>query len=356
MEAIMPVVFSAESPPLPNSPRRRRKAASPPLVLGKTKRTILLLLARHLFLRADQICAIAFGKSLPFIRMHLRELSAAGWILHAPYLRDSDLGKAPHIYTLHTPGWEWVQQLGVPIPLRFRPSEEIGKPSPHTMAISEFGVALERFCRTHPLVQIAQYRHERVLPYAKVSLPNGTTRRVRPDAWVQLAIQRPEGMKQRAFVYEADRQSEYQTDFREKIRALLFYRREAYRQLFATESIAFLFTVPSAHRRNLVRAYIEAEIAEHEKLVGKKVRPDLFWITDADPRALDTALFTEPVWVHPFASNAVALLDTELPAPGAREDAFNAAFLGAHGMLRFYQNINERPPVTSLETDIDEVI
>lgn len=307
-----PDAFTKTPIPVPARPGRGTTPSS--LVLGKTKRTILYLLGRHVFLRADQICAMAFGNSLPFIRTNLRELRAAGWVVHQPYLHDNAIGKAPYIYTLDSPAWSWVQDLGLPIPVRFRPSEEIGKPSPHTMAISDFGVALERFCRAHSLVDIAQYRHERVLPYATVHFPNGTSRRVRPDAWVQLAIARPDGLKQRCYVLETDRASEFQTDFREKIRALLFYRREAYVQLFGTQSIAYLFTVPSAHRRELVRTYIEAEIADHEQLVGKKVRPDLFWITEADPRELDKAFFTEPLWVHPFVSEAVPLIDLPLPA------------------------------------------
>lgn len=351
-------IFSAKSATsTPAKSRRTRpKAGTTPLVLGKTKRTILLLLARHLFLRADQLCTIAFGRSLPFIQANLRELHAAGWVLRAPYLRDSDVGKAPYVYTLNTPAWEWVAEQGLPTPERFRPSEEIGKASPHTMDISAFGVALEHFCRSTPSVQIAQYRHERVLPFTPVRLPNGTSRRLRPDAWMQLAIARPEGIKQRCFVYEADRSSEYQKDFREKIQALLAYRKDAYRQQFGTESIAILFTVPTPHRHTLVRAYIEAEITAHETLGGKPVRPDLFWITEADPRQLDAALFTTPVWSHPFHKERVALLDPGISAAGGHEDAFSAHFLGEHGMLRFYQNLNERPPMTSLETDLEEIV
>src|SRR4051812_29894086 len=254
---MMPVFSAKPRKSVAPKPRRPRptttKTSSTPLVLGKTKRTILQLLARHLFLRADQLCAIAFGESLPFIRRNLRELHAAGWLLRAPYLRDSDMGKAPYVYTLDTPAWEWVAQLGLPTPVRFRPSEEIGKASPHTMDISDFGVALERSCRGNAFVHIAQYRHERVLPFTPVRLPNGTIRRLRPDAWVQLAISRPEGLKQRAWVLECDLASEYQSAFREKIQALLAWRTHGYRQQFGTESIAILFTVPTAHRKALVR-------------------------------------------------------------------------------------------------------
>ena len=337
--------------------RRRRITTAPPLLLGKTKRTILLLLARYVFLRADQLCAAAFGKSLPFIQAHLRELIAAEWLLRAPYLRESDIGKAPYVYTLNTLAWEWVGQQGLPTPERFRPSEEIGKVSPHTMEIAAFGVALERSCRRNAAVRIAQFRHERVVPATPVRLANGTTRRVRPDAWVQLAISRPEGIKQRCWVLEVDRASEYQVAFREKIRHLLAYRKEPYRQQFGTESIAILFTVPTAHRRKLVTSYIEAEIAAHERETGTKVRPDLFWITDADPREADTDLFTAPCWVHPFANAPVALLDTHAATTGSgREYAFNAGYLGEHGMLRFYQSLGERPPMTSLETGLDEIV
>jgi hypothetical protein len=345
-----------EKPDKPKAARPRgRRGQAPPLVLGKTKRTVLLLLARHVFLRADQVTVAAFGRSLPFVRAHLRELVAAGWVLRAPYLRDGDLGKAPYVYTLNTPGWEWVGQLGLPTPVRFRPSEEVGKASPHTMEISAFGVALERFCRANPAVAIAQYRHERVLPYAAVRLPEGTQRRLRPDAWVQLAVARPDGLKQRCFVLEVDRASEYQVALREKIRALLHYRTEAYRAQFGTESIAILFTVPTAHRLGVVRAAVEAEVAAHEGATGARVRPDLFWLTDADPRRAGPGLFTEPLWRHPFAAAPVSLLEAG-PAAGGREHALSAGFLGEQGMLRFYRDIGARPPATSLETDIEEVV
>jgi hypothetical protein len=334
---------------------RRRRPPAPALVLGKPKRTILLLLARYVFLRADQICAAAFGRSHAFVQAHLRELTAAGWLLRAPYLRDSDLGKAPYVYTLAAPAWDWIGQQGLPVPERFRPSEEIGKVSPHTMEIAAFGVALERFCRRSAVLRIAQFRHERVLPATPIRLADGSTPRVRPDAWVQLAIERPEGIKQRCWVLEIDRASEYQVAFREKIRRLLAYRKEPYRQQFGTESIAILFTVPTAHRRDLVRGYIEAEIAAHERTTGTKVRPDLFWITDADPREADTDLFLAPCWVQPFRGATAALLAPSGPA-GEREHAFTPGFLGEHGMLRFYQSLGERPPATSLETGIEEIV
>src|SRR4051812_15935332 len=197
-------VYSAQSPQ--RQPTRTKAAKSrEPVKLGKTRRTTTLLLARYLFLRADQLAAAALIQGQSYVQSELRYLMQHEWLLRSSYLREHDIGKAAFVYTLNTPAWEWVERQGLPIPSRFRPSEEIGKVSPHTMAISAFGVALERYCRRSSLVSIGQFRHERVLPYAKVSLPTGTSRRVRPDAWMQLAIARPDSLKQRCYVLEADR-------------------------------------------------------------------------------------------------------------------------------------------------------
>src|SRR2546430_10188276 len=59
--------------------------------------------------------------------------------------RDSDIGRAPFVYCLNTPAWEWVAELGLPVPHRFRPSEEIAKISPHTADIAAFAVSLATF-------------------------------------------------------------------------------------------------------------------------------------------------------------------------------------------------------------------
>lgn len=351
-------VYSAK-PPKRKPQRVSSRKPTEPFKLGKTGRTITLLLARYLFLSANQLAAAALIQSQAHVQRELRYLLQPehGWLLRSAYLREHDIGKAPFVYTLDAKAWEWVGQQGFPIPYRFRPSEEVGKVSPHTMAIAAFGVALERYCRRSQCVQIAQFRHERVLPWTKVSLADGTTARLRPDAWVQLAIARPDGLKQRCYVVEADRASEYQKEFRDKIQRLLAYRKEPYRAQFGTESIAFLFTAPTPHRRKLIATYIEAEIAEHEQRAGKKVRPDLFWITDVDPKEADADLFTAPCWHHPFKSNPVPLLDLSPSArPGGRETAFSANYLGEPGMLRFYQELGQRPPATALESDIDETV
>jgi len=347
----MTLVYAAK-PPQKLTVQPRKKAPKKTLVIGKTKATVMLLLGRYLFLSPDQMCTAAFGTSEPFVQNHLRDMIAADWLLRQAYLRDKNIGKAKYVYSLNTPAWEWIRDHGMPVPERFRPSEEIGKVTRHTMAISEFGVELERFCRHTPSVELAQFWHERVLSYARVTLPDGSSHRLRPDAWVQLAIAKPEGIKQRCLVIEIDRASEYQLAFRKKIRHLLHYRKEAYRQQFDTESIAILFLVPDPQRLKIVLTAIETEIRQHEQQAGKKVRPDLFWVTAAAPKIAKDQLFTGPLWYHPFQPQPVPLLD--LTSAGASEHAFNAGYIGEEGMLKFYDSIGERPPLTSLETGIDD--
>lgn len=115
--------------------------------------------------------------------------------------------------------------------------------------------------------------------------------------------------------------------------------------------------MPTSQRRKHVLTYIEAEIRDHEQRTAKKVRPDLFWITDVNPAQADTALFTEACWFHPFQTEPVALFSEHPPiSGGSQEYAFGHTYLGQEGMVRFYQQLNERPPMTSLESDLDDVI
>src|SRR5215213_9485827 len=181
----MPDVFTAPRRNAPTKQRQTKSRKIEPIILGKTKQTILLLLARHVFLTPEMICQAAFGQSVWFIRRHLNELTEAGWVLRAAYLRETDFGKAARVYCLSSESWAWVAEHGLPTPHRFRPSEEIGKVSPHTMGISAFGVSAERYCRQTTGVELAQFWHERVIPYAVVKMLDGTSRSLRPDAWMQ---------------------------------------------------------------------------------------------------------------------------------------------------------------------------
>ena len=148
-------------------------------------------------------------------------------------------------------------------------------------------------------------------------MPDGGRRAVRPDAWAQLVLVRPGGTSQRCLLLEHDRASLYQRQLREKIRALLAYRHDAYRRLFGTESISVLFTVPTAERRAQVLAYLEAEVAAHERRTGAKVDPDLFWVSERDPRR-GADLFAAPGWFHPFRDAPRPLVDLPGPAAAAR--------------------------------------
>jgi hypothetical protein len=65
---------------------------------------------------------------------------------------------------------------------------------------ASFGPALERFTRRSRNIDLLQFWHKRVLPYSKITLPTGHAHRLRIDGWTQLAIKRPEALRQRCFV------------------------------------------------------------------------------------------------------------------------------------------------------------
>jgi hypothetical protein len=138
----------------------------------------------------------------------------------------------------------------------------------------------------------------------------------------------------------------------------LYYRQEAYRRQFATQSIAILFPVPTEHRRRLVLSYLEAEIRAYEARMGTNVRRDLFWVSEADPRTAGSDYFTGACWYRPFEPDPRPLLPGETVAEEApsSEYAFGTGMMGQEAMLRFYHDIGERPPITATETSLDEIV
>ena len=83
----------------------------------------------------------------------------------------------------------------------------------------------------------------------------------------------------------------------------------------------------------------------------------MFFVTEVDPVEAGADLFASACWYHPFQAEPVRLFDVPTPASGGgREYAFASGMMGQEAMLRFYRDINERPPMTSLEADLDEFV
>src|SRR5215207_6772177 len=96
--------------------------------LAAAEEPVLEALARYFYLTAEQLRRLLYGDgSLRYAQDRLKSLMEAGYVLGVER-PPSRRGKAARIYTLHTPGRNWVLQMGyVGVPPRYRPSEEVTK-------------------------------------------------------------------------------------------------------------------------------------------------------------------------------------------------------------------------------------
>jgi hypothetical protein len=231
--------------------------------------------------------------------------------------RTSGKGKAPFVYTLSSQSQKYLKDLGIDVDLRFRPEEEILRSNQHllhTLAINDFLISAKLLTKAVPAISLAEMRHERILKRepdrVSVVRADGATELVSviPDSWLDIRVQPPgqERPSQYCVALERDRGTTEQKAFRQRIRARVAWRQEAYQKHFGTRSLTIAYVVsPPGKRLDDVRAWTEAELDS----LGKKFsEPILF--TDIDPATSSPEeLFLSRLWYEPFRRNPVALID-----------------------------------------------
>jgi hypothetical protein len=286
---------------------------APPLRLGPTEHTLLTGLGRYVFLTAAQCLRRAYQPgSLRFVQKRLARLVEAGYCQR--HLGFSQAGKPPAVYGLTAKGWDYVRELGMETPARWRPAEAARRgfvAYAHDLAVADVGIALERFCAAvAPQAQLVQFRHHRFLQTAplRVRLPQAGQQRVVFDAWLDLRLWRgePPRQVQRALALELDRASESQQVWRRKIAAILAASATTYAEHFGTTSLTVLVVCPgNPGRARQLLGWTEA----HLRAAGQAGAGRLFAVTDVDPAAADPRqLFLGPCWRVPFQPEGGPLL------------------------------------------------
>jgi hypothetical protein len=273
---------------------------------------LLVVLARYFRVSLAQAARHSYSpNSLPYVRGLLNDMIDQGYI--QSYKGFSQGGNPPLVYSPSIKGWQYVEKHhGMPIPRRWRPEElprtEYGDYL-HDLAITDTGIAIERFCRdADPYVTFVQFQHDRFLPQTKIPLPDGTTPSFRPDAFVELHIQRDDSgrTRQRCHLLEIDRGTHYEKAIRRKFLMQLRYVLDGhYKHDYGTESLSYLWVCPNGEKRvTFLRKVLESVLTEQQAtdLSG------LFLFTPENPATVDPAdLFIEPVWHLPFSDEPVSL-------------------------------------------------
>jgi hypothetical protein len=286
---------------------------APPLRLGPTEHTLLTGLGRYVHLTAAQCVRRAYQPgSLRFVQKRLARLVAAGYCQR--HVGFSQAGKPPAVYCLTAKGWDYVRELGMETPARWRPAEAARRgfvAYAHDLAVADVGIAAECFCAAvAPRTQLAAFRHHRFLQADPLPVrpPQAGQQHVVFDAWLDLRLWRgePPRQAQRALALELDRASEYQQAWRRKIAAILAASATTYAEHFGTTSLTVLVVCPgNPGRARQLLAWTEA----HLRAAGQEGAGRLFVITDLDPATSDPrGFFLAPCWRVPFQPDPAPLL------------------------------------------------
>lgn len=288
--------------------------------IGPVEDKLLVLLARYVRATAEQLTRHSYSpNSLRHVRNRVNRLVDLGYV--DPHRGFSRGGNPPLVYSPTTLGWRYAEERhGMPVPARWRPSEARltdYRDYLHDLAITDVGVAIERFCReADPYVAFVRFLHDRFLPQTRIRLADGTSPAMRLDGFVELHVRRDDSgrKRQRCHLLEIDRGTHYEKAIRQKFLLQLRYVQDGhYQRDFGTTSLSYLWVCPGGRERvAFLRKVLEATLREQS---ATELAP-LFLLTAEDPATADPLdLFTKPCWLTPFAADPMTLL--ALPAPPA---------------------------------------
>jgi hypothetical protein len=319
---------------------------------------LLEAILRYRYLTNEQLTRLFYQPGMAStVRGRTGALEQAGHLFSVPLPASQQRGgSGPKVYLLDSPGLARLRQLGHPVPKRFHKQELVrlaDNPAWLRSRLAENDVlaAVERLCRQYPEVVSLQPPPERfAAPGAMlhqwnlashparvtVAAGSGAERRmatttVTPDGWVHLAVTANAAYRQRtghdgytqAIAFEVDGNTEFQKQWRRKIRALVAWTETAYGTDFGTQSLVIATLVVAgrkltpelAHRRcrQLVH-WTEAELTHLQELGRTRLNRDqlrqLFMFTSADPTQEAPAdLFFAPRWYEPFGQQPIPLLE-----------------------------------------------
>jgi protein involved in plasmid replication-relaxation len=276
---------------------------------------ILRALNRFRYLTAAQLNRVLWPDNIRdanrYAQRRLARLATDDYVHVLSELPKPSTGTAPRVHTLAWRGRKALLALGEPVPSYYRPSEveeSVRNPlyMPHTLAVIDVLVAVERLTQEVPEIRMTKLLLERDLRRLRpqVTAPGTTaydrSRRVAvvPDALFSL-INDGDGQD---FILELDRGTERQHVWRDKVAAMtLWVTSPASAELLTSQHITVMVvTTAGPRRREDLRSWTAAEL-QARGLFDEYA--SIFAITDV------SAVTTPPVeffggthWHPPFAA------------------------------------------------------
>ncbi|MGH2530904.1 MAG: replication-relaxation family protein [Thermomicrobiales bacterium] len=282
--------------------------ARTPYVPGVPGDKILRAVGRYHLLTREQLTRLLYRPtSGTFVGEHLTALTRHGYLEMHRVPLTIPFGGTPGYWVLTEKGRRFVRPtMELPPRLHHKPSYATYYLL-HTVELNDALIALELLARDLPGVTLLRVHHERLLKRrpAKVTLADGATVSVVPDAWIDLVLAgEPMGI-----ALELDRGTERDAQWRRKVAGLVALGAGPYREAFAADSMTVaVIATGGAHRLAEIVRWTEQELAD----LGRRHWREFFWFTHAIPKTTDPrALYAAARWVRPFDQTPRPLI--ELP-------------------------------------------
>ena len=305
----------------PQPPRPKRRA------LTHREETILRAFGELQvpYFTAEDMTRLRFPKgSASAVRSMMRGLAGGGEYVNHYLVRfgmPTLPGNFARVYTLGRRGRDFLRELGVDVPWRYRPH----KASPysysfltHHLSVTTVLVALHLFVRQYPQYQLVETHTGFGLakhPPRLTLMADGreTSVSVLPDAWVYIERSAADSSTIQGFALwvEVDCGSEAKAKFQQHLlERITFVRQKGYEAFFATPSVLFCYLAvgPTMEYRlwrlHTMRTWTTAVLAAQAMDDWAAV----FRFSTIDESLYDTLmLFTDPVWYRPDEDALVPL-------------------------------------------------
>ena len=250
--------------------------------------------------------------SLTYVQTRLKRLAAMGYLERIYLPRPSRAGSAPLLYRLTRKSIPVLENQGLDLSYRLRPSEARSHSYlhlMHTLAVNDVLIAATILARETPDLELARLMHERELQTRPAAVSVGhETQQVVPDGFLDFRF---EG-GQYCLLLEVDRGSHGQHAWRRKVRGLVGLADGPYEELFGTTSLTFMVLVQDEPERvELLLGWTADELGS----LGRGELAGFFCFAASDPATMrPSQLFLDPIWSRPLYRGQIALLQLESPA------------------------------------------
>jgi DNA-binding PadR family transcriptional regulator len=277
--------------------------------LGTREERILRAVNEFYTLTTTQVTRLFFAEaSIAHVRKILAALKEHGYLTSHKMPKEPGKGggNTQHVFSLTGKGATVLDELGYSPRPHLVPSKEADHRwlfAFHEARVNDALIAATLLGQRHPGVTLVERHHERDLKRDPVLLPRG---KVVLDGWVQWHVVGQAGKVEYSLGFEVDRGTEDQGKFRQKVAqlvAMLIGSPSPYQRHFGTDVLTIAVVAPTAHRRDLLRQWIEVELGT----AGRRAYAALFLVTSADPTLDPADFFTLPHWHHPFGGTAPIL-------------------------------------------------